>query len=83
MIMSIIKDTHSLESHKASIREVFNKKGTKAARKYVYSRFMIKLTGREVRNFLNVPGYNHRLAMGVKELAWKVCGWAETKYEAR
>ena len=77
--MLIVKDIHALDLHETRIRDVFNRYGTKAARKYIYSRFMLKLTGKEVRSFLKVPGYNHRFAIEVKELAWQVCGWPGNK----
>jgi len=77
--MLLLEDIHSLELHEDRIRDVYNRFGTKAARKYIYSRFTIKLTGKEVRRFLDVPCYNHRLAMNVKELAWQICGWSGKK----
>lgn len=77
--MLIIEDVQSLTPYKARIRCYFDRYGTKATISYIYKCFRIKVSGKEVRDLLGVPKYNHALAMGVKQLAWHICGWPKSR----
>ena len=73
--MPIIRDKQGLRNHEAKIRVVYNDMGISGAKNYIYVNFRIKMSKKEIREFLNVPGYDHGFAMEVKRLAWQVCGW--------
>ena len=73
--MPVIRDKRVLKAHEAKIGAVFHELGTNGAKNYIYLHFKIKMSKREVREFLNVPAYDHAFAREVKKLAWQVCGW--------
>lgn len=54
------------------IRAIFESKGTRTARSYILRHFRIKLTGLELRMFLEVPcNQNHQ---DCHNLSWSVVG---------
>lgn len=51
------------------------KEGTRGVRKYIFDVFRIKVTGAEIREFLEVDKYNHSIVIEAHRIAWSTCGW--------
>ncbi|GAB6159320.1 hypothetical protein JCM39194_25210 [Desulfotomaculum varum] len=64
-----------LSPFREKIKRVFEKEGTAATARYIYRVYRVKMTGAEIREFINVESNNHSLVIEAHRIAWSTCGW--------
>lgn len=62
-----------LRPYETKIRQVYERRGISAAKKYIYKFFHIKMTRAEVREFLDAK--KNYLVHEAHRIAWSTCGW--------
>ncbi|MFZ5644411.1 MAG: hypothetical protein ACOY46_12555 [Bacillota bacterium] len=64
-----------LSPFREKIKMVFEKEGTAATARYIYRVYRVKMTGAEIREFINVESNNYSLVIEAHRIAWSTCGW--------